>query len=92
MQNLFSKNVSFRFELRSINDFYTPKIKSINYGQETIRYLGPKIWNMIPQSFREASSLSIFKNKIKSWIYLIIVRADYARGTFPGSVLLKLIP
>ena len=33
-----------------------------------MRFLGPKIWNLIPRTIKEASALTIFKNKIKNWI------------------------
>ena len=54
--------------LRSQVDFEVPPVKSVNNGQETLRYLGPIIWEMIPNSMKNSASLSIFKNKIKTWI------------------------
>ena len=29
--------------------------------------MGPKVWEMIPVTIKNANSLSIFKDKIKSW-------------------------
>ena len=37
------------------------KIKTFCYGTETINYLGPKIWSLIPDEIRESASLEIFK-------------------------------
>ena len=54
--------------LRSQVDFDVPPVKSVNNGQDTLRYLGPIIWEMIPNSMKNSASLSIFKNKIKTWI------------------------
>ena len=31
-------------------------------------FLGPKIWDIIPGNIKKASSFTIFKNKIKSWV------------------------
>ena len=30
-------------------------------------YLGPKIWNRVPQNIRESNSLNEFKSLIKFW-------------------------
>ena len=43
------------------------KIKSICNGSESIPYLGPKIWNMVPSELKEMSSISTFKIAIKEW-------------------------
>ena len=53
--------------IRSQIDFELPHVNSVK-GQDTLRFLGPKIWNIIPRTIKEASSLTIFKNKIKNWI------------------------
>ena len=54
--------------LRSQRDFYCrDNPKSLSYGLETLRYLGPKIWNIIPENVKSSNSLKIFKIKIKKW-------------------------
>ena len=55
-------------EIRSQKDFALPRINSVKNGQDSLRFLGPKIWEIIPTSIKNAGSLSIFKNKIKTWI------------------------
>ena len=42
--------------------------KSVNYGTKSLRYLGPKIWNKLPDKLKQAASLSTFKAEIKTWI------------------------
>ena len=54
--------------IRSQTDFELPHVNSTRKGQETLRFIGPKIWDIIPDSIKESSSLSIFKNKIKNWV------------------------
>ena len=46
--------------------FKREKVKTIHYGIQSIRYLGPKIWNMVPNNIKNCSSLNKFKNSIKS--------------------------
>ena len=36
-------------------------------GVETITYHAPQLWNLVPTEIKDAPSLSIFKEKIKSW-------------------------
>ena len=38
---------------------------TVNYGSESLLSLGPKIWELVPDSIREVKT-SIFKNKITS--------------------------
>ena len=35
-------------------------------GLETITYRAPQLWNLVPTVIKDAPSLSIFKEKIKS--------------------------
>ena len=57
----------FTMKAMGKNDFIIPKVNNVNSGTETIRYRGPKVWEIVPESIRSAESLSIFKNKIKKW-------------------------
>ena len=36
-------------------------------GLKTISYRAPQLWNLVSTEIKNASSLSIFKQKIKSW-------------------------
>ena len=38
------------------------------YGTETLSYLVPKIWELVPNEIKESPSLANFKYKIKGWI------------------------
>ena len=55
------------YNLRNIK-FKSNNVKTIQYGTETISFLGPKLWNLLPEDIRNVKSLSEFKNRIKSWI------------------------
>ena len=43
------------------------KIKIVHYGLQSLRYLGPKIWELVPNNIKYSNSLSKFKKLIKSW-------------------------
>ena len=67
IKNILTENVSSN--TRSKSTLYNPSNpKTVNYGLETLRSLGPKIWNMIPSDLNWIPSLLIFKKKIKNWI------------------------
>ena len=47
--------------------FQTNNVRSTLYGTETLKFLGPKIWDLLPIDLKEMKSLPEFKFKIKSW-------------------------
>ena len=52
---------------RNSNDFSLPRIKTVTYGSETIRFRGPQVWATVPKFIKDSTSLTEFKNNIKSW-------------------------
>ena len=66
-ENMCTDNVSAN--TRSHSNFYNSyNPRSVNYGLNTLRSFGPKVWQMIPNHIKESLSLSVFKNKIKKWM------------------------
>ena len=47
--------------------FETRNIKFDYYGSETMSFLGPKIWELLPSHFKDLENLNFFKSNIKSW-------------------------
>ena len=39
----------------------------MRYGQETIKFRTPSLWVKLPEEYKLANSLNIFKRKIKNW-------------------------
>ena len=66
MSNIF-KTKSVSYNLRSLNELYSRNPKSVRYGTESISYLAPKIWSLVPESIKISDTLNIFKSKIKKW-------------------------
>ena len=60
----FFKEITHPYKLRDglICGYY--KIKIVSYVTETITYLCPKIWSIIPDKIRESASLETFRPKI----------------------------
>ena len=53
--------------LRNNREYVQPQVKTVHYGQNSIRYLGPLIWNNVPSHIKESSTLTDFKRKLKQW-------------------------
>ena len=56
-----------QYNLRSQSDFTLPIVRTVNYGIESRRYLGPKIWENIPANTKEVDTIESFKSGIKKW-------------------------
>ena len=74
MRDIFAQNTNACTENVSANTrtqstFYNHcNPKKVNYKLQTLRFLGPKVWVMIPVDVKISQSLSIFKSKIKQWV------------------------
>ena len=55
------------YNLRINSDFAMPKVRSDFHGTESISYLGPKIWDILPLELKELISVAAFKKDIKEW-------------------------
>ena len=66
MENVSNfKNLAYNFRIaETVN---TNNVSSVKHGTETITSLGAKIWKIFPNDYKELTSLSTFKSKIKSW-------------------------
>ena len=51
--------------LRNCPDFITAQVHSVFHGTESISYLGPKIWSIVPEEFKYKKSLNSCKESIK---------------------------
>ena len=55
------------YNTRSQYELAIPSVNTVLKGKNSIRYLGPIIWNSIPIGIRCADSLNIFKSQIRQW-------------------------
>ena len=49
------------------NQFRRENIKTVHYGLQSVKYLGPNIWQLVPNNIQYGISLSKFKKLIKPW-------------------------
>ena len=53
--------------LRNFHIFQTENPCSLKYGLDAIPYRASQLWKQVPTDIREAASLTLFKNRIKTW-------------------------
>ena len=44
-----------------------PTINQVSFGDKSLRYYGPKIWNSLSFHIKSSENLEVFKNIIKNW-------------------------
>ena len=66
IQELFSSHVN-TYDLRRNKTWDIPCVKTVEHGTETIRYRGPKTWELLPAYIKDSKSLPEFRAKIKLW-------------------------
>ena len=66
MRDIFElQNPSYNLR-SSCNQLRRENLKTVHYGLQSVRYLGPKIWELVPNNIKYSNSLSKFKKLIKS--------------------------
>ena len=56
------------YNLRNKINFKSRRINSVRYSIDSLTYLGPKMWNFVPEDIKKSKSLSVFKTKIEKLI------------------------
>ena len=67
LRELFIPKIS-SYNLRRSNTFKRCQVHSVYHGTESLSFLGPKIWDLVPLELKQLESLEVFKLKIKKWI------------------------
>ncbi len=55
------------YNLRNNRTWEITNVRTVTYGTETVSFLGPKLWEIIPDTIKYSSTLQGFKTNIKSW-------------------------
>ena len=56
-----------QYNLRYNSLFSRPLVKSVYKGTESLSFLGPKIWNILPDTYKDLPNLDSFKVALKKW-------------------------
>lgn len=61
------RNTESNYNLRRNTLFAGRNIRTQHFGLDSLSYLGPKLWEQVPEDMKSLLSLKTFKDKIKSW-------------------------
>ena len=67
MDNVFKLRTENPYSLRQVPEFSRPIVKTVYHATESLSYLGPKIWDILPEKLRNMDNLESFKKEIKTW-------------------------
>ena len=67
LSNIFTQKNCQPYNLRLNSQFFRPLLRSVFHETESISYLGPVIWDILPDSYKNLPSSSVFENRIKKW-------------------------
>ena len=65
LSEVFKVNETKPNDLRIRNELYATNPKTVRYGTETVSFLSPKIWSLVPQNIKDSGSLPCFKKNHK---------------------------
>ena len=66
-QKLFERWNEQHHDLRENSQFTIPPVRAVYHGLESILFLRPKTWNVLPDRLKNANSIAVFKMQIKKW-------------------------
>ena len=67
MNDNFKQKDNSQYNLRQISEFSRPMVKSVHHGSESVSFRGPRIWDRLPDDYKDIGSLNTFKKKFKKW-------------------------
>ena len=67
MREIFHFQENENYNLRSGTHLASRNMRTTLFGKETLSNLGAKIWPLLPEELKNASSFQVFKNKLKEW-------------------------
>ena len=68
MKQIFVEKKDTGYSLRSNEEFESMNIRTVHRGEDTLRFLGCKIWKILPDNIRQSQSVAQFKSLIRKWI------------------------
>ena len=72
MDNMFKLRTENPYSLRQVFEFSRPIAKTVYHGTESLSYLGPKIWDILPEKLRNRIILGVLKRKLKPGGLIIV--------------------
>ena len=61
------KERTINYQLRNERCWQLPRVDTVNFGKETLRYRGMLTWDLLPNDLKQEQSLASFRIKIRNW-------------------------
>ena len=68
--DIFTQRINNHYDLRHINHFETPFVRTVYQRTESVSYPGPKIWGIVREEYKTLNSSNSFEESIKNWVPL----------------------
>ena len=60
--NEMFQNRTLPYNLRTNSNFSSRQVHAVYHGTESLSFLGPKMWELVPEDTKQSESLEIFEN------------------------------
>ena len=67
LNDIFEFTKESNYSFRTKREFQSRTIRSENFGSKSLMFLGPKLWNDLPEFIKDSKNILDFKGKIKKW-------------------------
>ena len=67
MNEIYTLRHQNQYSIKNWTYFDVPKVKTVNHGSESVRYLGFKIWEIITTHIKVLATIDKFKIATKKW-------------------------
>ena len=68
LNEVFSLKPPSNYNLRNLPEFTVRPVKTVHFGLNSLAYLGPRIWELLPNNLKILESVAVFEFKIKGFI------------------------
>ena len=62
MNDIFTLRGEQTYNLRKLSQFYRPKVNSVYNGTESVSFLGPIVWDLVPNELKDMENRAAIKN------------------------------
>ena len=66
MKDILKTKINYYNTLNALI-FSKRNLKTVRYALQTMSYMSPKIWDLVPKKMKQLTTLNEFKTKIKNW-------------------------
>lgn len=67
---IVTKNLVRSLRSNAALQLHRQTVNTVTYGQSCFTYAGPELWNQLPPHIRNASSLTVFKRLLKTYLFV----------------------